>query len=59
MIYVKRYIYTSSFFYIHIKFAGIHSCQNNFPLPMQLCLYQADFFIFDEKIHVKLTLTFL
>ena len=46
-------------FYIHIKFAGIHSCQNNFPLPMQLCLYQADFFIFDKKIHVKLTLTFL
>ena len=37
------------FFYIHIKFAGIHSCQNNFPLPMQLCLYQADFFIFDKK----------
>ena len=32
-----------------MKFAGIHSCQNNFPLPMQLCLYQADFFIFDKK----------
>ena len=42
------YLYIK-FFYIHIKFAGIHSCQNNFPLPMQLCLYQAEFFIFDKK----------
>ena len=36
-------IYTSSFLYSYQ--VPRYSCQNNFPLPMQLCLYQTDFFI--------------
>ena len=50
-IYVKRYIYTSSFIYIYIYIyiysyqVPRYSCQNIFPLPMHLCLYRDDFLV--------------
>ena len=48
MIYMKRYIYTSSFLYSYQ--VPRYSRQNSFPLPMQLCLYQAEFFTFDKEL---------
>ena len=47
-VYVKRYTYTSRFFLIFISSSQIFMSKH-LPLPMHLCLYRADFFIFQKK----------
>ena len=49
VIYLCQKIYLYIKFFLYSYQVHRYSCQNNFPLSMHLCLYQADFFIFDIK----------